>query len=151
MYVGVITHQFNPATPTNNIAIFPLQSGYRDAETKKLHLTINYATIVQKMRTRVDELALEIKAQEVKSRENADLGDGEGSAACLAESSRLHDEWEDMESRLTLFEVIVPVSQIVSIFFFDEVTYEEYFLNESPSADGQPKKDAGKTRKAVKN
>ncbi|CAN5509123.1 hypothetical protein BH10ACI2_BH10ACI2_04380 [soil metagenome] len=120
VYVGIVTHQFNPATPTNNIAIFPLQSGYRDPTTKRLNLKVNYAVIVQTMRNRIDELATAILDHE----SDCVIPDQD----CEHDLKTLFDEWETLENKIDLFEVIIPVSQITSLFYFDDDVYGEYFL-----------------------
>jgi hypothetical protein len=37
IYVGFVTHLFNPALPTRFIQILPTKSGYRDEKTKTLN------------------------------------------------------------------------------------------------------------------
>ncbi len=124
VYVGVVTHQFNPATPTNNIAIFPLQSGYRDPVTKQLYLKVNYAVIVQKMRDRIDQLAKDIAAIEHEHEERCR---GKQMAECNHDPRDSYEQWERIENKIGLFEVVIPVNQITSVFFFDGDVYEEYF------------------------
>jgi hypothetical protein len=126
VYIGVVTHQFNPATPTNNIAIMPLQSGYREPESKRLRLKINYAVIIQKMRRKVDALAKKIRKFEEAAERIAQSHDPDASAAILARIQQAYDEWSEIEHQIDLFEVVIPVSQIASVFFFDEKLYSEY-------------------------
>jgi hypothetical protein len=124
VYVGIVTHQFNPATPTNNIAIFPLQSGYREKDTRELRLTINYAVIVKEMRDKLDAIADEVNKQWEQAESSVDPDQAE---RCSLRAIELGAEWDDLEHRIDLFEVIIPVSAIASIFYFDEVTYDEHF------------------------
>jgi hypothetical protein len=125
VYVGIVTHQFNPATPTNNIAIFPLQSGYREKDTRELKLTINYAVIVKEMRDRLDAIADEANKKWTEADETEDA---DHAHQCSMKAMELGAEWEDLAHRIDLFEVIIPVGAIASVFYFDEVTYNEHFL-----------------------
>lgn len=124
VYVGLITHQFNPATPTSNIGLLPLQSGYRDPVTKQLWLKVNYANILSEWNKRIDELADEIEYLE--SQLKTELAEDDRASIGL-EILRKHQEWDTFESNSNKFEVILPVSQIRSAFIFDEGIYKERF------------------------
>lgn len=41
IYIGWVTYQFNPGVVTNFISLLPLESGFRDKDTKQVFITTN--------------------------------------------------------------------------------------------------------------
>lgn len=132
VYVGIVTHQFNPATPTNNIAVFPLHSGYREKDTHGLYLTTNYAVVAQKLSAEVDDLLdriyendrslTQLRAKKILTKNEVDKIDKLQSSL-----PGLMAEWLETQDKVNLFQVVIPVNQIASVFYFDESIFEEYF------------------------
>lgn len=129
VYIGIVIHQFNPATPTENIAILPLHSGYRDKATGQLYLPVNYALTLQKIRRRLERLKddidrLQVQLETFIREENVD------------DAHRIDQEiernlaiWKAIEKKTNLFNKIIPVKRIVSVFFFDLDVYNDDFGN----------------------
>ena len=117
VYIGFISTNFNPAFETESIRILPSQSGYRETESKRLHLTVNYSDVYQKITDPVMErinreveeaqrllpsFPKELLEEEIRERIGAEIG-------------------------VDYFEVILPVDEIQSVNIFDERIYEEHF------------------------
>jgi hypothetical protein len=127
VYVGMVSQQFNPATPTTNIGLFPLQSGYRDPLTKQLHLKIDYSRATNRIGKELDTVTKRInslrdqRAQQIENDPNSDTTQIDKR---LANSTRKFDR---LERTSGLFLVVLPVSQIASANFYDAYVYEKYF------------------------
>ncbi|KXJ98578.1 MAG: hypothetical protein UZ17_ACD001002647 [Acidobacteria bacterium OLB17] len=131
VYVGIVTHVFNPATPTTHIAILPLQSGYRDPRTKRMHLKVNYAIIIKGMLEQIDDLAKKSDDLTQTAAEAANSGNRDQEAAFLKDRDLVIAKWEDLRGRVNLFELVIPERRIHSVFYFDPVTYNQHFSTES--------------------
>lgn len=124
VYMGLITHQFNPATPTSHIGIFPLKSGYRDVATKAVTIGVNYTTTYQSILDDIESLAEKIEVIEINSQFATIKGNQDSDYWTLIE------RWEHLEDTINLFEVVIPTSQIASISYYDDEVYTKYFTNE---------------------
>lgn len=128
VYIGTVTQPFNPVTPTNNIELIPLQSGYRDPKTKRMHLTINYSKTIKKIVAELDKVTEEI--QQLKSQYELQAKDGSSDEMGKLEEkiAKAIKEFERLETTIGLFVLVIPVSQIVSANIFDSDVHKRYFL-----------------------
>lgn len=132
VYIGLVSHPFNPATPTNSISIIPMHSGFRDPVTKKMTLTMDYAGLIEANFQRLVELESELNRVRTElPPENPynlppDIVDTD-----MAKIATLEDEWEMIKGRMNLFQLVIPTSQIGSAFIFDEGIYTEHFADVS--------------------
>ncbi|MCU1438991.1 MAG: hypothetical protein JWP66_2078 [Naasia sp.] len=129
VYVGFITHQLEPATPTNFIGIFPVRSGYRDATTKQLFLPINYSQVYSKITEDLDSIDTKINNNQKLLDDETILV--ENKSMIEAEIIGFINEWHKLENITNQFEVVIPVNQIVSINFYDKAVHTKYFLAKS--------------------
>lgn len=124
VYIGNITHQFNPATPTSYIGLFPLKSGYRDAATKEMHLTTNYSVTYKKIGKEIDRIATILPELEKMPIEELDALLKTGHPDYM----QLVEMWEKLEHKISLFELVIPTNQIAAISFYDDEVHKKYFL-----------------------
>ncbi len=127
VYIGRVVHPFNPATPTNNVGLLPLQSGYRDPVEKKMKLTIDYSVTMADITAELDAVAEKIASLEEKRAEylRDDLH---------AKAKKLDDdiekskaEFDRLERTIGLFSLVIPVNQIASAHIFDSDVHAKYF------------------------
>jgi len=114
VYIGQVVHIFNPATPTNNIGLLPLQSGYRDPDTKQMHLTVDYAVTMQKIRNELDCVDARIRELEAQNGNDPELE--------LAKK-----KFQTLEHTIGMFSLVIPVRQIASAHIFDSAVHAKYF------------------------
>ena len=134
VYIGLITHQFNPATPTSNIGLLPLQSGFRESDTKKMIFTTFYSQTYEKVIEEIDEVSAKIIDLKAERRELTQNEDSERLVIVNSELNEKIKEWEQLERTSNLFELVIPVNQIASVNFFDSKVHTKYFL---PSPDNE--------------
>ncbi len=127
IYIGLITHQFNPATPTNYIGILPLQSGYRDADTKRMNLTTDYSQAQEQITQEIDDISAKIIGLKNERKKLLETLDKETLVTIERQLEDSIEKWEQLEKRSNLFELVLPVSQISSVNFFDVRVREKYF------------------------
>ncbi len=123
VYIGFITHQFNPVTPTSHIGLYPLQSGYREETTKEMHLTINCSRTHKKIGVEIENISAKISELEKMSLD-------EQMALCEAghpDYMQLVEMWEKLVETTGLFELVIPTNQIASISFYDDQLHKKYF------------------------
>ena len=70
IYIGFVTHLFNPALPTRFIQILPTKSGYRDEKTKTFEFTTPYLEALDSIDKDFEKKALELFEVE-KARDDA--------------------------------------------------------------------------------
>jgi len=129
IYIGFVVHKFNPATPTNNIGIFPLQSGCREPETKRMKLTTNYSQAYEQIANEWDIitkklLTLENEKSVKKDTDSIEKGRDQ-------EIEKLTKESDAFSHILDRFEVVIPVKEIASISYFDSEVHRKYFPYET--------------------
>jgi hypothetical protein len=136
VYVGKITQLFNPVTPTNHIGLIPLSSGFRDATTKEMELTIDYSATISQIAKKLDLAKKRIFKLEEK-RSHALKDDLEADAARIDHRLEVETKWRiKLEKSINMFLLIVPTSQIMSAYFFDSEIYTTYFkVNSSDAVD----------------
>jgi hypothetical protein len=142
VYIGWVTHAFNPALPTRFIQILPSKSGYRDGETKRLKITTFYLEALDSLKRDVDAkydeygLALEEQEKLMSQTEKQKAPDTRARLHQLAERiEELEREIEALEITAEDFNIVLPVSEIRSINVFSETVHSKYF---APSPDGPP-------------
>lgn len=127
VYIGRVVHPFNPATPTTYVGLLPLQSGYRDPETKQMHLRIDYSLTMKSITEELDEIAVKIKNLETKQTEykNASLP---AKVRSLDEPlSKARDSFDELKRIIGLFSLVIPVGKIASAHVFDSGVHAKYF------------------------
>ena len=127
VYIGFVIHKFNPATPTNSVGITPLASGYRDPETKQLHLKIDYAAAFEKMTQKLDNLSAKIVPKLELLEKARDRKKTRLAIRLATEVKDLQEEWDEVEFAINSFVITIPVRQIASVHIHDNDVYEEYF------------------------
>lgn len=128
VYVGLVTHQFNPSLPTNKIGILPLRSGYRDATTKQMILTTDYSETYEQIADEIDNTADLLNSLETKRHEFLQSNPTARVTEFDKQLKELRYEWDKLERTSNLFEVVIPVGQIASTSFFDTEIHSKYFL-----------------------
>jgi hypothetical protein len=113
VYIGWVAHQFNPGTITNYISLLPRRSGYRHAETKRLVPTVDYTQTLSNIRKEANEIIEKVFAL---------------SASDPTAERALVERWLALSKVSNLFLIVIPVSQIVSINFFDADIHQKYFV-----------------------
>lgn len=135
VYIGHITHQFNPVTPTSYIGLSPLLSGYRDTANKQMHLTVNYSKTYKQIGEEIDQISTKLEELEKLSLEEKDE---------LVETGHpdfweMIHKWEELERAMGLFELVIPTNQIASICFYDDEVHKKYFPPEPKAATNRRK------------
>lgn len=134
VYVGWVTHLFNPALPTNYIQILPVKSGYRDPETKWVVFTTFYSQAIDNLRKAVDAKGEEHLLATNEVERLVAKNEKEKSADNELHIKILKDHIEDLELEYFLmeetaddFEIVLPCSEIMSINIFSEYVHSEHF------------------------
>lgn len=128
VYVGLVSHRFNPATPTNFIGIQPFHSGYRDIQTKKLNLTTPYFRVYGRIAKDLQEITEE-KTRLQEYRNQLFQEDSTKNLSWLNEQIiELEKRWEHLENISDMFDVIIPTKEIVSVAYHDIEVREQYFV-----------------------
>src|ERR1044072_2098092 len=128
VYIGFITHKFNPVTPTNFIGMLPIQSGYRDEITKRVNLTTPYALAYEAINSEVD--VLEIKIYSAKKKLEVSIkADNQNDCFKITNLiEQLESKKENLEKKINRFGMTIPVSQIASVNLYDTDVHQKYFL-----------------------
>ncbi|MDQ2921061.1 MAG: hypothetical protein M3R52_05555, partial [Acidobacteriota bacterium] len=134
VYVGWVTHTFNPALPTKFIQILPIKSGYRNEETKWLEFTTFYSEALDNLKRDVDTKYDEYR---VASEEWEYLTAQHEKPKTSATETRITDltkdieqleaEIEELETTADDFDIVLPVSEVMSINIFSEYVHSKYF------------------------
>jgi len=130
VYVGWVSHLFNPAFPTPFIQILPIKSGYRDPITKEFHFTNFYSEALDKIERdfgdAFDELAQ--AQEELDVIMNADPKPKPIETEALEASiAVLEAELNEVSVEAEEFGIVLPVSEIHSVNIFSEYVYSKYF------------------------
>jgi hypothetical protein len=136
IYVGFVTHLFNPALPTRFIQILPTKSGYRDEKTKTFEFTTPYIEALDKIDRDFEQKAQQYAAKESELDEakGADNPDKQRIAQIEEELQRLDEELEEIAAVADDFGIVLPVSEIVSINIFSEYIHAIYFAPKPPAS-----------------
>ncbi len=99
-------------------------SGHRDKDTQKVTMDIDYndthRTLREELRTRFkEELARVLDA-------NPNISNVELLTAVRRQVSR--------EADIRNFEIVIPISEVQSVNFFDKEIYDRYFAPETPTS-----------------
>lgn len=125
VYIAKVTRPFNAATPTESIGLIPLSSGFRDGLTKGLVLTTSYTNVIAQITERRDLAKLRIERLQqqrktaAKTKTDTRRIDRKLAAATLGR--------DRFETQIGMFFLVLPVSQITSICFFDSEIHVEFF------------------------
>jgi hypothetical protein len=140
VYVGWVTHFFNPALPTNYIQILPVKSGYRDEDTKWVVFTTYYSEAIDNLRKAIDAKAEEHSLATGELERLTAENEKKKSVEIEQQIKSLKDHIEDlelqyyeMEETAEDFDIVLPCSEIMSINIFSEHVHSEYF--EPPAED----------------
>lgn len=127
VYIGKVVHPFNPATPTKNIGLLPLQSGYRDPRTKRMYLTVDYSLTMQAITEELDAAANQIDELQIKRSAYIDEGLPAKAVSLDEALSEAKATFERLECIIGLFSLVVPVDKIASTHIFDSEVHAKYF------------------------
>lgn len=135
IYIGFVTHLFNPALPTRFIQILPTKSGYRNDETKRFEFTTPYLEALDSLDRDFEKKALELFEVE-KARDAAvEAKQSDETIHQLEEKvGQLNQELDEIGNVADDFGIVLPVSEIVSINIFSEYIHSIYFQPKAPSA-----------------
>lgn len=129
VYVGFVTHTFNPASPTRSISIYPTKSGYRDETTKEVVFTINYAATQLAIDKDIDSLALELGGLKERQARVSQRQQGGNSLDQLKSTiDKVASELEQLEAVVNDFELALPIEEITSVNIYNEYVHDKYFL-----------------------
>jgi hypothetical protein len=127
VYIAKVTRPFNVATPTENLGLIPLSSGYRDSETHTLTLTINYSDVIEQITRRRDVAKLRIERFD-QERSLILKNDINSVTTRLDKKIQVAMKRRDqLELQISMFLLVLPVPQIASVCFFDSEIHAEFF------------------------
>ena len=118
VYVGQVKKMFNPSFEVQSINLLLSRSGYREEETKKLILDIRYDKTHEKLKETVERKITKAMTSIIKENPN------------LPYSQVIDRAAKQVSQDLLQFEIVLFVSEIVSINFFDFEIYDDYFKAE---------------------
>ena len=134
IYIGFVTHLFNPALPTKFIQILPTKSGYRDERTKTFEFTTPYLEALDNLDIDFEGKAFELFETEKLRDAAKEANEPEDRIRTLeAKAKQLDKELEEIANVADDFGIVLPVSEIVSINIFSEYIHSKYFAPKSPS------------------
>ena len=136
VYVGFVTHIFNPAFPTRFIKILPTKSGYRDPGNKEYHFTNFYSEALldvdRDFEAKLDRWA-ETQVQIEELTESGKKTDLTKTEKLAAEAEALDGELDELAVEAEDFGIVLPVSEIHSANVFSEYIYDKYFARPTAS------------------
>jgi len=129
VYIGFVTHIFNPAFPTRFIKILPTKSGYRDAENKEYHFTNFYSQALLDIDHDFDQKFEQWNVTQEQALSALKRSDPDGSKTKALEAAvdALEEELNELSLEAEDFGIVLPVSEIHSANVFSEYIYEKYF------------------------
>lgn len=134
IYIGFVTHLFNPGLPTRFIQILPTKSGYRDEKTKTFEFTTPYLEALDGLDRDFEEKANKLQAAEAQYEEAKQAKAAAEKLRVLeAEMQRLDRELEEIAAVADDFGIVLPVSDIVSLNIFSEYIHAKYFAHKLDS------------------
>jgi hypothetical protein len=146
VYVGWVTHLFNPALPTNYIQILPVKSGYRDEDTKWVVFTTYYSQAIDNLRKAIDAKAEEHSLATKELEELTAKNEKEKTTDIKQQIEHLKDhlehlelEYYEMEETAEDFDIVLPCSEIMSLNIFSEYVHSEHF---APAPEGENEETA---------
>jgi hypothetical protein len=128
VYIGKVTTNFHPVYGPEAIVIFLSRSGYRSSETQEVTLNIDYSKTHQDIETEARQLFRNELARVVAAEPS--IADDIALNIARRRASRLES--------LRNFEIIIPISEVRSINFFDEEIYDRYFAPDDPTPVSPP-------------
>lgn len=128
VYIGLITHKFNPAIPTQNISLLPLQSGYREEETKEMVLTTNYSNTYLKLEADIESAVNNVNGLESQRAAMLQNDRSQSTTEIDTQIKLQRTGIEKLENITNSFQLVIPVSQIASINLYIAGVHETYFL-----------------------
>lgn len=160
VYIGILQEIFNPAFPITSIGMVLRYSGHRLVGTQQMNIDVDYAHIIRdRLRPRLIQSLLPILTQsrfEELLRENPNMDDEELVKKATSEFSppgvneALRQEMEakleialevELEVELENYQIVIPLTEIQSVNFFDENVHEDYkkYFTPAPATDCPPK------------
>ncbi len=135
IYIGFVTHLFNPALPTRFIQILPTKSGFRDEKTKTFEFTTPYLEALDSIDNDFEQKARQLFEVEQERDEAKKTNQPEERIKTLeATAEHLDQELEEIAAVADDFGIVLPVSEIVSINIFSEYIHSKYFAPSSPKS-----------------
>ena len=134
IYIGFVTHLFNPAFPTRFIQVLPTKSGFRDDKTKTFEFTTPYLQALDRIDKDFEEKANQLFQVEERYEAEQSNASADRVGALQTEIDRLNQELEEIAAVADDFGIVLPVSEIVSINIFSEYIHSKYFTHRLGSA-----------------
>ena len=128
VYIGLVTHKINPAIPTQNISLLPLQSGYREEVTKEMVLTTNYSNAYLQLEADIESAVNNLNALESQRAEILQNDSSQTTTEIDFQIKTKRAEIEKLENTANSFQLVMPVSQIASINLYIASVHKTYFL-----------------------
>ena len=117
VYVGYLHVLFNPYYDVNYIELYLTHSGYRTEAEKRLELVNDY-------RDKAEEIYLQRLAERVEFYRQRNLNDDFDSWFEQAQNDLR--EHQDVEDELSGYQVVIPISEIISVSYFEHELYEAF-------------------------
>lgn len=134
VYVGWVTHLFNPAFQTLFIQILPTKSGYRTTDRNTVTFTTFYSNALDQIEKDFDAKASRLFDVEIELRNLRAQAETEGGTKYDSRIDQLEGERLSLDGELELlatvaddFGIVLPVSEIHSINIFSERIHTAYF------------------------
>ena len=121
VYVGRVVTSVNPAKRLESVRLSLVRSGYRDEKTHELTLNVDYEATHARVQERIEGVYLEL-IRDV-TRLNPDASEEE----VAAEVYRRAANSPQINALAHAFEVVVAVSEIVSVSPFNPELFDAYF------------------------
>jgi len=134
IYIGFVTHLFNPAFPTRFIQLLPTKSGYRDEVKKTFEFTTPYLEALDSLDRDFEAKAQKLIEVEQELERSTEAKESETKIKALeVRIEGLDQELEEIAAVADDFGIVLPVSEIVSINIFSEYIHSKYFTHKSDS------------------
>ena len=119
VYVGLVQTMFNPSFEVQSIRLLLKRSGYRTNEKQELKLNVNYdethVTLLEDMRKKLESKMIQLLKSEAK----------------LEFEEAFRKAGREIEESIQQFEVVIYMSEVVSISPFDLEIYDSHFKGKS--------------------
>jgi hypothetical protein len=137
VYIGKVATNFNPAHKIESISLVLSRSGHRDPVTQELTIDVDYNKTHQKLRESLwDRIGTNMERLAKKHPDRSD-----------EELVELLVQELPVQGIVSQFETVVLVSEVISVGFFDDGIYEEYFRTHGTAKAKSGQQPARKSRK----
>lgn len=139
VYIGFVIHTFNPALPTKYIQLLPTKSGYRDDKNRWFRFTTFYSKALDKIESdysaKLDQwdnaqLQLEEAKHEFEKEKSPEI---KRKIKHLTDAviPALDKELKQLSSVVDDLNIVLAVSEIISINIYSEYIHAQYFPPEA--------------------